>query len=95
MSIQASPRLAVPDRRRKCPTNLPTAECHGSREGPLGVTLRDGRDWGPVPTWLVALTYKVYEVPPASPPTVTVSTVGHPLTVTTWAIVEPAYTVTV
>jgi len=44
---------------------------------------------------LVALTKNVYEVPLASPPTIAISAVGHPLTVTTWAIVDPAYTVTV
>jgi hypothetical protein len=37
----------------------------------------------------------VYVVPLASPPTMAVSGVGDPLTVTTWAIVDPAYTVTV
>jgi hypothetical protein len=37
----------------------------------------------------------VYEVPLASPPTMAVSAVGHPVTVTTWAIVDAVNTVTV
>jgi hypothetical protein len=37
----------------------------------------------------------VYGVPLGSTPTIAVSGAGDPLTVTTWAIVDPVYTVTV
>jgi hypothetical protein len=36
----------------------------------------------------------VYDVPLASPPTMAVSGAGDPLTVTTWATIDPLYTLT-
>ena len=67
----------------------------GAVVAPVGVTVFDADDCGPVPIALVAETLNVYAVPLVRPVTVAEVAGGLPLTETGVCAVEPMYGVTV